>query len=70
VPGSLLVASLLRGLPCPVLPQESSRLPLQSTECNIHLRLSTYKKIRISNDFNAKPKESRSIRRVYKACSY
>src|SRR4051812_26855629 len=31
VPGSLLVASLLRGLPCPVLPQESSCLPRQST---------------------------------------
>lgn len=34
VPGSLLVASLLRGLPCPVLPQESSHLPLQSTGDN------------------------------------
>ena len=38
VPASLLVAALLRGLPCPVLPQESSHLPLQSTGVSIKVR--------------------------------
>ena len=35
-PGSLLGAMRLWGLPSPVLPQESSRLPLQSTSFKIN----------------------------------